>query len=62
MKPQTNYQRQLKGSKTSLPRVQGQTQRASGKRESFDKAKSRLNGDIIDSKFGFDRYQEVMIF
>ena len=56
----TSYQKQQKGkSNQSSQKVQGQTERVIGKRENSDKLQLRLDGDKIDSKFGFDRFKEV---
>lgn len=58
----SRYQQQLKGSKgQSYVRVQGQLERAAPKQRSGhgDKTQQRIEGDLIDAKFGFDRYTEV---
>jgi hypothetical protein len=36
----------------------GQLERTSGRKENIDRAAIRLEGDEIDSKFGFDRMKE----
>lgn len=56
---QSNYQRQLKGGKSGhTSKLQGQTVRSYGKLESSDRLRLRLEGDDIDSKFGFDRVKD----
>ena len=60
----SNYQRQQKGrAGQSTVRIQGQLERAgasnkSNSRESIQREQRRLEGDKIDSRFGFDRYKE----
>lgn len=56
----TRYQKQQKGKQgQSSVRLQGQLERkVGGIRESVDKTQLRLDGDKIDSIFGFDRMTE----
>ena len=56
----TRYQKQLKGRQgQSSVRLQGQSERPQfGKREDVNRAQLRIEGDIIDNKFGFDRFKE----
>lgn len=57
----SRYQQQLKGRKgQSFVRVQGQLERATQRPHNNDKTQ-RIEGDLIDSKFGFERYTEVLI-
>jgi hypothetical protein len=54
----TKYQKQLKG--TYKHRQQSTNKSASSRREGIDRIKQRDDGDLIDSKFGFQRYIEVI--
>jgi hypothetical protein len=57
----TRYQRQLKGSGgsgTSQAQVVRGLGGQSGRRESSEKVQQRLDGDEIDTKFGFVRIKE----
>ena len=57
----TRYQKQMKSKQgQSSVRLQGQLEKkVSGSRESVDRTQQRLDGDKIDSIFGFDRMKEV---
>jgi hypothetical protein len=57
----TRYQKQQKGKQgQSAVRLQGQLERKiGGNRERVDQTQKRLEGDRIDSIFGFDRMKEV---
>jgi hypothetical protein len=53
----SKYQRQLKGQSTV--RIQGQIERRKYSKESAEKILQRIEGDKIDSLFGFDRLNDV---
>lgn len=57
----TRYQKQQKGKQgQSSVRLQGQLEKKiGGTRERTDRTQQRLEGDKIDSLFGFDRMKEV---
>ena len=57
----TRYQKQQKGKQgQSSVRLQGQLEKkVTGTRERGDRTQQRLEGDKIDSIFGFDRFKEV---
>jgi hypothetical protein len=57
----TRYQKQQKGKQgQSAVRLQGQLEKKlGGTRERGDRTQQRLDGDKIDSIFGFDRMKEV---
>lgn len=57
----SRYQQQLKGKGgggAGTVRVQGMVERAAGRRGGAEKTQSRLDGDVIDAKFGFERFKE----
>jgi hypothetical protein len=57
----TRYQKQMKGKQgQSSVRLQGQLEKKlGGSKESAERTQHRLEGDTIDSIFGFDRMKEV---
>jgi DNA polymerase epsilon subunit 1 len=58
-KQQSRYQLQMKGKQgQSSIRLQGQSERGLGRKESSDKAIQRREGDEIDAIFGFERLKE----
>ena len=59
---QTNYQKQLKGSRDNkVPRngPGGGGGNNSSSQQSKERTQQRMDGDLIDLKFGFDRFTEV---
>lgn len=58
----TRYQKQQKGKQgQSSVRLQGQLEKkVGGTRERADRTQQRLDGDKIDSIFGFERMKEVL--
>jgi hypothetical protein len=59
----TRYQKQMKGKQgQGSVRLQGQLEKkVGGTRERGERTEMRLNGDKIDSIFGFDRMKEVRL-
>ena len=54
----SRYQRQLRGNNQSNGKAQSSVVRNNGRKESLEKTQLRMEGDEIDSKFGFDRMKD----